>query len=61
MSNDDLEVVRDDIVAYLMRRKADLEHEIDESDQAGPWDERDHLHDEIAEVRALLDRLQPRP
>lgn len=53
-----LDDVRGDIVAYLLRRTGELVREIWDGKQDGPWEERDHLYDELEEVTALVHRLQ---
>ena len=57
MPGDDMDGLRDRVVSYLSRRATDLKCEIQDSDQYGPWDERDHLYDELEEVSTLLERL----
>ena len=48
-----------EIAEYLLQgRVTDLEVEVRASDQAGPWDERDDLLDDVKAAKAHLQRIR---
>jgi hypothetical protein len=57
-TRDELTALLDEVEDYFRRRRQTLEREIHASDQSGPWDERDHLYEELDAVKVLAQRIQ---